>query len=78
MAVQYTASRKAQDASSARRSATPTAAKPRTIESDILRLQRQIGNRATTRLIQAKLNVGPAGDRYEQEADRVAPGGRCG
>jgi hypothetical protein len=40
--------------------------------SDILALQRLAGNRAVTRLIQAKLTVGPAGDKYEQEADRVA------
>ena len=39
---------------------------------DMLRLQRAVGNRAVTRLIQTKLTVGPAGDRYEQEADRVA------
>jgi hypothetical protein len=31
-----------------------------------------VGNRAISGLIQAKLNVGPVGDRYEQEADRVA------
>jgi hypothetical protein len=48
--------------------ADPRAAKP----SDILALQRMVGNRAVSRLIQAKLTVGPAGDRYEQEADRVA------
>ena len=48
--------------------AAPRLARP----VDILRLQRTVGNRATTRLIQAKLTVGPAGDRYEQEADRVA------
>jgi hypothetical protein len=35
-------------------------------------LQRLAGNRAVTRLIQAKLKVGPANDRFEQEADRVA------
>ena len=52
--------------------------------ADILALQRVAGNRAVSRLltnaaarppspgIQAKLTVGPAGDRYEQEADRVA------
>jgi hypothetical protein len=40
--------------------------------ADILGLQRAAGNRAVTRLIQAKLTVGAAGDRYEQEADRVA------
>ena len=39
---------------------------------DILGLQRTAGNRAVSRLIQAKLTVGGAGDRYEQEADRVA------
>ncbi|MBN1136787.1 MAG: DUF4157 domain-containing protein [Anaerolineae bacterium] len=40
--------------------------------ADILALQRAAGNRATSRLIQAKLTVGPARDSYEQEADRVA------
>ena len=40
--------------------------------ADILALQRTMGNRAVTRLIQAKLTVGPAGDQYEQEADQVA------
>ncbi len=39
---------------------------------DILGLQRTAGNRAVSRLIQTKLTVGGAGDRYEQEADRVA------
>ena len=39
---------------------------------DILALQRTAGNRAVSRLIQTKLTVGGAGDRYEQEADRVA------
>jgi hypothetical protein len=43
---------------------------------DVLTLQRSIGNRATVRLmhpiLQAKLKLGPAGDKYEQEADRVA------
>jgi|GEM_PF-4725262 len=53
---------------------------------DILALQRTVGNRAVGRIlagrpdssargsvtIQAKLSVGPAGDKYEQEADRVA------
>ena len=40
--------------------------------ADILNLQRACGNRAVSRLIQAKLTVGPVGDQYEQEADRVA------
>ncbi|MDV3002605.1 MAG: hypothetical protein N5P05_004260 (plasmid) [Chroococcopsis gigantea SAG 12.99] len=38
----------------------------------LLHLQRHIGNRAVTHLIQTKLKVGPANDRYEQEADRTA------
>jgi hypothetical protein len=51
----------------------PAAARP----VDILALQRHYGNQAVQRLLaeagaQAKLTVGPAGDRYEQEADRVA------
>src|SRR5262245_56958163 len=44
------------------------------------RLQHTIGNRALARLtpprkgpmVQPKLQVGPAGDQYEQEADRMA------
>ena len=49
---------------------------------DVQHLQRTIGNRAATRLlqphlqakltVQAKLNLGPADDAYEQEADQVA------
>src|SRR5512143_332198 len=44
---------------------------------DLLALQRGAGNQAVQRLlarhsVQARLTVGPAGDRYEQEADRVA------
>ena len=51
---------------------------------DVLQLQRLVGNRAVVQLlakdsprqprpvIQPKLMVGPTGDRYEQEADRVA------
>ncbi len=48
--------------------ADPRAATPTTI----LKLQRQAGNRAVTQLIQAKLAVGPADDKYEQEADHIA------
>jgi hypothetical protein len=48
--------------------ADPRVASPR----DILALQRAYGNRAVTHLIQTKLMVGPAGDKYEREADRVA------
>jgi hypothetical protein len=43
----------------------------------VVELQRSIGNQAVYRLVaggvlQAKLQVGPAGDSYEREADRVA------
>ncbi|MGD8626359.1 MAG: DUF4157 domain-containing protein [Anaerolineae bacterium] len=48
--------------------ADPQAAAP----GDIAALQGQYGNRAVSGLIQPKLRVGPAGDAYEQEADRVA------
>ncbi len=40
--------------------------------ADVLALQRGYGNQAVSGMIQAKLTVGPAGDRYEREADRVA------
>lgn len=40
--------------------------------SDILRLQRLVGNQAVSGLLQAKLIVGAAGDKYEREADRIA------
>lgn len=44
--------------------------------ADVKVLQRSIGNRATTQLLspvlQAKLSLGAADDRYEHEADRVA------
>jgi DNA-directed RNA polymerase subunit RPC12/RpoP len=43
----------------------------------ILHLQQKIGNRAVERLwrsgqLQRKLNIGPANDKYEQEADAIA------
>jgi hypothetical protein len=40
--------------------------------ASVLSLGQSVGNRAVSRHIQAKLMVGAAGDRYEQEADRVA------
>ncbi|MGH9223620.1 MAG: hypothetical protein ACRD2W_07490 [Acidimicrobiales bacterium] len=40
--------------------------------ADIRTLQTTIGNRAVGRLIQAKLTVGHADDRYEREADLIA------
>lgn len=48
--------------------ADPQSARPEII----LQLQRLVGNRAVTGLLQRKVTVGPAHDRYEQEADRVA------
>lgn len=36
------------------------------------RFQNLFGNRATRRLIQAKLEIAPPGDRFEREADRMA------
>gem|GEM_PF-2969816 len=57
--------------------ADPRALSPR----DVIRLQRAVGNQAVSHLlrrpgtgaaVQPKLTVGPAHDRYEQEADRVA------
>jgi hypothetical protein len=40
--------------------------------ADILTLQRLAGNRAVSASLQPKLRIGSAGDRYEQEADRLA------
>lgn len=48
--------------------ANPALASP----ADVLAMQRAYGNRAVSSLVQTKLMVGPAGDSYEQEADRVA------
>lgn len=41
-------------------------------QASIRVLQRTHGNRAVGRLLQTKLTVGPVGDTYEQEADRIA------
>jgi len=38
----------------------------------LLQLQQTLGNRAVGSLVQARLRIGQPGDRYEQEADRVA------
>ena len=51
----------------------PAAANP----ADVAQLQTRFGNRAVQRLlaahtVQARLNVGPSNDPYEQEADHVA------
>ena len=71
------AARPAGAAAVLRRAVSGTAALSPT---DVLELQRTIGNRAVVQLlakdgapgVQAKLSVGRAGDQYEQEADRVA------
>ena len=39
---------------------------------NVTRLQRTIGNRAVGQIMQGKLRIGQPGDKYEQEADRVA------
>src|SRR4051812_21707573 len=45
----------------------------RSAPAQLLSLQKSIGNRATSLLIaQAKMDIGPAGDSFEREADRVA------
>ena len=43
-----------------------------TSKHPFLQFRQAIGNQAFSRLIQAKLRIGQAGDVYEQEADRVA------
>ena len=45
---------------------------PKGGETSAEEIQRTYGNRAAQRIIQAKLKLGPAGDSYEQEADKVA------
>src|SRR5262245_53615129 len=41
--------------------------------SEVVHLQRTLGNRTVGRLLaQPRLTLRPGGDRYEQEADRVA------
>ncbi len=51
---------------------SPRSSLPAARAHPLLQLQRQIGNQAVTKLIQAKLKVGKPNDTYEQEADRVA------
>lgn len=53
-------------------SATATPDAPCAPVPTVFLLQRAIGNRALNRIIQAKLTVSTPGDRYEQEADRMA------
>jgi len=83
---QHTTRRKAQQSPSAQ--ATPASAASTHLQrlpdnpsaatpADVAAMQNRYGNRAVQRLlsshtIQAKLQVGPANDRYEQEADQVA------
>ncbi|MDR6881020.1 hypothetical protein, partial [Bacillus sp. 3255] len=48
-------------------------AQPQPAGSDLMNIQRTIGNKAVGSMlsIQTKMTVGPVGDAYEQEADRV-------
>ena len=66
-------SRKAAPAASQPAALQQAVADPRRATPAIIReLQGRYGNRAVQRLIQAKLSVGPARDRYEQEAEQTA------
>ena len=69
--------------SSSKTSTTPSPSRPQypqgihNARNYIMHLQRTIGNQAVGRLLksgwlQRKLNIGPANDKYEQEADAVA------
>jgi hypothetical protein len=52
---------------------SPAASKPlASKDHPLLALQKQIGNRAVTHLLQPKLKVGAANDEYEHEAEQVA------
>lgn len=60
-------------ARSTTRSTAHTLAAPQSLSPATMKtLQRSYGNRAVSNLIQTKLTVGPVGDAYEQEADRIA------
>jgi LysM repeat protein len=50
----------------------PAHAGPDGQTSPLIQLQRSVGNQAVQRILQTKLTIGAPGDRYEQEADRVA------
>lgn len=59
----------------AQRQSEVTIAPPRPTTAPVpklLNLQRQIGNRAVSQMLQAKMTVGKPNDVHEQEADRVA------
>jgi len=59
----------------AQRQSEVTIAPPRPAAAPLpklLNLQRQIGNRAVSQMLQAKMTVGKPNDVHEQEADRVA------
>jgi hypothetical protein len=79
MAVRVAAQQPAQrQRADPQRSATPWPWRiPQSTASPIHRLQRAVGNRATSRflhssIIQPKLTISEPGDAYEREADRVA------
>ena len=54
------------------RQLAPPEARPADPFAHVTRLQQSLGNQAVQARLQPKLVVGPSGDRYEQEADRVA------
>jgi hypothetical protein len=60
-------------AEAARALVEKTNGRPARAGSRLLQLQKQYGNRHVQRqVVQAKMLLGPVGDKYEQEADRVA------
>ena len=68
------------DAASSRKSVVDEGAA--SLVEQVLFLQRNIGNQAVSKLmrsraLQAKFKIGPVGDCYEQEADRVAQAVTC-
>jgi|GEM_PF-3946702 len=54
------------------RQKTVTASTQKEHHAEALHLQRAVGNSASAPILQTKLSLGAPGDRYEQEADRVA------
>ena len=77
LAIQYAKIRETKKNSPLLTQRTKSSQPIKTPAERILFLQRSIGNQAVQRLIksgtlQAKLKIGPPGDKYEQEADRVA------
>ncbi len=72
MTHQHTTQSKASEHDRASQSITTVKSAAAPAMHPMLHLQRQVGNQAVGRLIQAKLTVGEPNDVYEQEADRMA------